>query len=76
MVRMSSTIPGPTRSCSGRSIGAPNFDAVKDQVPKAMSDDGESQKAIDNLRPLKAFGITAEVDGHYENVTVRLSVDD
>jgi Protein of unknown function (DUF3352) len=53
-----------------------NFDAVKDQMLKAMSDDGESQEAIDNLRPLKAFGITAEVDGHYEHLTVSLSVDD
>ncbi|MEJ7629784.1 MAG: DUF3352 domain-containing protein [Nocardioidaceae bacterium] len=53
-----------------------NFDAIKDQVMQAMEDGGVEQAVLENLRPLKAFGITAEVDGHYQHVTMRLSVDD
>ena len=34
------------------------------------------QEAIDNLRPLKAFGMTAGADGDYQHLTIRLSVDD
>jgi hypothetical protein len=53
-----------------------NFDAVKDQVLKTMSDAGVPAAAMDNLRPLKAFGITTHVDGSYQHLTMRLSVDD
>ena len=53
-----------------------NFDAIKDQVLQTMREDGAPQEAIDNLRPLKAFGITADVSGDYQHLTIRLSVDD
>jgi hypothetical protein len=53
-----------------------NFDAIKGQVLKAMTEDGAPQEAIDNIRPLKAFGITSDVSGDYQHLTLRLSVDD
>ncbi len=53
-----------------------NFDAVKDQVIQAMQDNGAPQEAIDNLRPLKAFGVTADASGDYAHLTIRLSVDE
>jgi len=53
-----------------------NFDSVKDEILQSMDDGGQSAGVIDNLRPLKAFGITQEVDGDYLHATVRLSVDD
>lgn len=53
-----------------------NFDAIKDQVVQAMHDDGVPQDVIDNIQPLQAFGITADVGGDYQHLTMRLSVDD
>ncbi|MDX6308226.1 MAG: hypothetical protein QOI06_1272 [Nocardioidaceae bacterium] len=52
-----------------------NFDAVKAQIIQSMSRGGAPQQAIDNVQPLKAFGVAAHVDGHYQHVTLRLSVD-
>lgn len=52
-----------------------NLDSVKDQLIQSMQDDGASADAIANIEPLKAFGITAHVDGDYMHGTVRLSVD-
>lgn len=53
-----------------------NVDAVKSQILEAMTRSGVSQEVIDNLRPLKAFGVSGDVQGHYQHVTMRLSVDD
>ena len=53
-----------------------NFDAIKDQVLQAMENNGAPPEAMDNVRPLKAFGITADVGGDYFHLTMRLSVDD
>lgn len=53
-----------------------NFEAIKDQVLQAMVDNGSPQQAIDNVRPLKAFGITTNVEGDYQHLTMRLSVDE
>jgi hypothetical protein len=52
-----------------------DFDSVKAQLIRAMRNDGASQEAIDNVEPLKAFGISADTTGRYEHVTIRLSVD-
>jgi uncharacterized protein DUF3352 len=53
-----------------------NFDAIKAQVLQTMREDGAPQAAMDNLQPLQAFGVTADVSGDYAHFTMRLSVDD
>jgi Protein of unknown function (DUF3352) len=53
-----------------------NVDAVKGPLLQAMRDAGASQQAIDNIRPLKAFGMAADVGGDYQHLTMRLAVDE
>jgi Protein of unknown function (DUF3352) len=53
-----------------------NWDSVEAQILTAAHDSGASAQVIDNLRPLRAFGATSTVDGHYTVATLRLSVND
>lgn len=53
-----------------------NLEAVRDQVMRSMRAQGMSATVTENLQPLKAFGITEDVDGDYLHATCRLSVGD
>ena len=53
-----------------------NFDAIEDQIVGALEADGAGSDDIDNVRPIQAFGLTAEVDGSYSVSTFRMSVND
>lgn len=53
-----------------------NWDSVEEQILQAASNTGASPEVIENLRPLRAFGITAGVEGDYLTSTYRLSVND
>jgi hypothetical protein len=53
-----------------------NFDAIKPLILQQMREDSESADTIANVQPVKAFGITVDVDGDYAHFTMRMSVDD
>lgn len=53
-----------------------NWDRVENQIVTAAQNAGAPQEVIDNIRPLRAFGVTSSVEGHYTVSTVRLSVND
>lgn len=50
-----------------------NWDLVEDQVIDSVADDPEF---ADNLKPLRAVGVTAEVDGDYTRIITTVSVND
>lgn len=52
-----------------------NWDSVEEQILEAAQNTGAPQEVIDNLRPLRAFGITSDVEGDYTLTTFRLSVN-
>jgi hypothetical protein len=56
-----------------------NWDLVEDEILTSMESgfgmDPEAQKIADNLRPLRAFGISGQVDGDYGVTHVVVSVD-
>ncbi len=53
-----------------------NWDSIEPQVLDALESDGESQDVIDNLRPLQAIGMSADVDGNYASSSLQVSVND
>ena len=53
-----------------------NWDSVEQQILQAGETAGAPQDLVDNLRPLRAFGITSGIDGDYTITTMRLSVND
>lgn len=53
-----------------------NWDSVEEQILQAAENNGAPPEVIENLRPLRAFGITAAVEGDYLISTYRLSVND
>jgi len=53
-----------------------NFDSIEEQIVQALEDDGTSAEVIENVTPIQAFGITADVDGDYFTSRFRLSVND
>lgn len=53
-----------------------NWDSVEEQILQAVQDSGAPQEVIDNLRPLRALGVTWSVEGGYTVGTLRLSVND
>ncbi len=53
-----------------------DFDAIEGEVVQAMQDDGVEQRVIDNVTPIRAFGVTSKADGHYTLATMRMSVND
>ena len=53
-----------------------NWDAVEDQALQAAQNSGAPQEVIDNLRPLQAIGLSSDTDGHYNNSTFVVSVND
>lgn len=53
-----------------------NWDSVEEQILQAAQNTGAPQEVIDNLRPLRAFGVTASVEGDYTLTTFRLSVNE
>lgn len=53
-----------------------DFEAVRDKILQSMTKDGEPASTIDNVRPLRAIGISADSSGDYGHVTMRVSVDD
>lgn len=53
-----------------------NWDSVEDQILQAAENTGTPPDVIENLEPLRAFGITADVEGDYLISTYRLSVND
>ena len=52
-----------------------NWDSVEPAIIDAMERDGESQEAIDNVRPLQAIGISAGIDGDYATMSLQVSVN-
>ncbi len=52
-----------------------NWDSVEEQILQATQNAGAPQEVIDNLRPLRAFGITSGIEGDYTVSTFRLSVN-
>jgi Protein of unknown function (DUF3352) len=53
-----------------------NWDAIEPQIVQASTAGGAPKTLIDNLRPLRAVGITsAQTGGHYSLITARVSVD-
>jgi len=50
-----------------------NWDLVEDQVIDAVSDDPE---AAENIKPLRAVGITVDIDGDYTSIVTKISVND
>ncbi len=50
-----------------------NWDLVEDQVIDAVSDDPE---VADNIKPLRAVGITVDIDGDYTSIVTKVSVND
>ncbi len=53
-----------------------NFDSIEEQVVQALEDDGTPADVIENITPIQAFGITADVNGDYSTTRFRLSVND
>ncbi len=53
-----------------------NWDSVEEQILQAAENTGAPPDVIENLEPLRAFGITADVEGDYWISTYRLSVND
>jgi hypothetical protein len=53
-----------------------DFDAVQDQILRQLKAEGVPQGVLDNLRPLRAFGVSSDVSGRYQQLTMRLSIDD
>jgi len=50
-----------------------NWDLVEDQVIDAATGDPE---VAENIKPLRAIGITADVDGNYTRIITKVSVND
>ncbi|MBA3266024.1 MAG: DUF3352 domain-containing protein [Nocardioidaceae bacterium] len=50
-----------------------NWDLVEDQVIDAATGDPE---VAENIKPLRAIGITADVDGNYTRIISKVSVND
>jgi Protein of unknown function (DUF3352) len=53
-----------------------NWDSVETQILTAAKNSGAPKSVIDNLRPLRAFGVTSSGAGRYTVSTLRLSVND
>ncbi len=51
-----------------------DFDAADNWLDTAVAETGD-QEAIDNIEPLRALGLLAEVDGDIAHVTLRVSTD-
>jgi len=53
-----------------------DFDAIEDAVLQGIDASGAPSDVEENLRPLRAFGISFGSDGDYGTSTIRLSVND
>ncbi len=53
-----------------------NWDSIEEQIVQAAQNSGAPQEVIDNLRPLRAFGITSAVQDGHTISTLRMSVND
>jgi hypothetical protein len=63
-------------AAGGEFVGYFNWDAVESRILPALRSSGAPQQVIDNLRPVKAIGVTSGVQGHYTVGTIQVSVDD
>lgn len=52
-----------------------DFAAIRSQVLAALQSSGAPPKVVDNLRPLRALGVTGSHEGHYAVTTVTVSAD-
>ncbi|MGI8700983.1 MAG: DUF3352 domain-containing protein [Nocardioidaceae bacterium] len=53
-----------------------DFAAIREQVISSLRESGAPAEVIDNLLPVRAFGMTGNVEGDYVHTTIRVSVDD
>lgn len=57
-------------------VGYLDFDALEPMLEQQMGASPGGEKMLENLRPLRAFGFTAQTEGDYQSATFRMSVED
>ena len=57
-------------------VGYLDIDALEPAIEESFGASAGGIEAMDNIRPLRAFGFSATLEGEYQSATFRLSVDD
>ncbi len=52
-----------------------DFNAVQDAIVQALQQSGVGQDVIDNIKPLRALGLSESVTGNYTSLSLQVSVD-